>query len=34
MRRSYRDQGIAMLAGNMPGYPDAHVWVNEFAAPR
>jgi uncharacterized protein YkwD len=33
MRRGYRDQGIAMAAGNMPGYPDAHVWVNEFGAP-
>ena len=29
----YRDQGIAMMAGSMPGYPDAHVWVNEFGAP-
>jgi uncharacterized protein YkwD len=34
MRRGYRDQGIAMTAGSMPGYPDAHVWVNEFGAPR
>ena len=33
MRRGYRDQGIAMTAGTMPGYPDAHVWVNEFGAP-
>jgi uncharacterized protein YkwD len=34
MRRGYRDQGIAMTAGSMPGYPDAHVWVNEFGSPR
>jgi uncharacterized protein YkwD len=33
MSRGYRDQGIAMTAGSMPGYPDAHVWVNEFGSP-
>jgi uncharacterized protein YkwD len=33
LRASYRDQGIAMRAGNMPGYPLAHVWVNEFGEP-
>jgi uncharacterized protein YkwD len=33
LRGSYRDQGIAMRAGNMPGYPSAHVWVHEFGAP-
>jgi uncharacterized protein YkwD len=34
IRRGYRDQGIAMTAGDMPGCPGAHVWVNEFGAPR
>ncbi|MCW3063897.1 MAG: SCP-like extracellular [Solirubrobacterales bacterium] len=33
LRPSYRDQGIAMRPGGMPGYPHAHVWVDEFGAP-
>lgn len=30
LRPIYRDQGIALRVGDMPGYPHALVWVNEF----
>jgi uncharacterized protein YkwD len=32
LRPVFRDQGIALRAGNMPGYPHALIWVNEFGA--
>jgi uncharacterized protein YkwD len=30
LRAAYRDQGIALVRGTMPGYRHARLWVNEF----